>query len=266
MKFMTIFAALFALALTGCNVVAPEPGKEAVLVDQPWVFGEGGVRNDTVKGGTREYTWLSTKDIAVIVTPQQRQINFDDFASKDNILLDFSASIQYRITNPPVMVKEFGDNWFENNLAAQFTAIVRDQVKANSMTDLMSNPATAKNVDDKVTDAVNALVKENKIPIQVINVTLGRARPNENVLAQMNDTAAQQQRVKTLTAAVLAEEERKKEQEAKADADNAYRAKMGLTPEQYLVREIAEINATACREAKGGCTVVPTGSTLTLGR
>ena len=132
------------------------------------------------------------------------------------------------------------------------------------MTESMSSPDVAQKIDDEVTDEIRKLVKSVKLPVEILNVTLGRAIPNENVLNQMNDTAAQQQRVKTLVAAVAAEEERKKEQEAKADADNAYRAKMGLTPEQYLAREIAEINAEACKSAKGGCTVVPSGSTLSL--
>lgn len=98
-----------------------------------------------------------------------------------------------------------------------------------------------------------------------MNVTLGRARPNDNVLAQMNETAAQQQRVNTLAAAVEAEKERQKEQEAKASADNAYRNKMGLSPEQYLVREIAELNANACQKAQS-CIMAPSDTHLVIGK
>jgi len=259
-------AVVIALGLmaTGCTVVTPEATDVGVLIDRPWFSSGGGVRAETVPGGTRKYTYMSTEAVYVTVTPQQKTMGFDDFASQDNILLDYNTSIQYRITNAAILVREFGGDWFKNNVEAQYTAIVRDAVKKHSMSSSMSDPNVAQQIDDEVTDKIRALVKNAKLPVEILNVTLGRAIPNENVLAQMNETAAQQQRVKTLVAAVAAEEERKKEQEAKADADNAYRAKMGLTPEQYLAREIAEINAEACKSAKGGCTVVPSGSTLSL--
>lgn len=259
-----LLAALAVVGLTGCSVVTPDATDVGVLIDRPWMSSGGGVRAETVPGGTRAYTWFSTEAVYVTVTPQQKTMGFDDFASQDNILLDYNTSIQYRITNAPVLVRDFGGDWFKNNVEAQYTAIVRNQVKQFSMSDMLSDSSVAQRVDDEVTKNIRDLVKESKLPVEILNVTLGRAIPNENVLNQMNDTAAQQQRVKTLAAAVSAENERKKEQEAKADADNAYRAKMGLTPEQYLAREIAEINAGACREAKGGCTVVPSGSTLSL--
>ncbi len=261
---LSMLAAIALVGLTGCTVIKPDATDVAVKIERPYLFGDGGVSDTVVAGGTREYTWLSTEALYVTVTPQQETITFDDFASKDNILLDYSTSIQYRITNAPLLVRGFGKDWFKNNVAAQYTSIVRDSVKQWEMSSIMASPDVAQKIDDEVTKKIRALIKETKLPVEILNVTLGRARPNDNVLAQMNDTAAQQQRVKTLTAAVLAEQEREKEQVAKANADNAYRNKMGLSPEQYLAREIAEINAGACREAKGGCTVVPSGSTLSL--
>lgn len=51
------------------------------------------------------------------------------------------------------------------------------------------------------------------------------------------------------------------EQEAKADADNAYRNKMGLSPEQYLARQLAEIQAEACKKA-AACYLVPQGTNI----
>lgn len=77
----------------------------------------------------------------------------------------------------------------------------------------------------------------------------------------MNLTAAQQQRVKTLVEATNAELQRAKEQKAMADADNPYRNAMNLSPEQYLARQIAEINAEACTKA-AACYVVPSGTSV----
>ena len=77
----------------------------------------------------------------------------------------------------------------------------------------------------------------------------------------MNLTAAQQQRVKTLVEATTAERQREQEQIAKADADNAYRQRMGLSPEQYLASQIAQVNADACAKAQA-CYMVPSGTSV----
>lgn len=135
-------------------------------------------------------------------------------------------------------------------VASQYASIVRDQVKRYDMTKMMSDP-----------DTVSALVKQQGLPIQIQNITLGRARPNPDVLQQMNLTAAQQQRVKTLVEATTAERQREQEQVAKADADNAYRNRMELTPEQYLASQIAELNAEACKKAQA-CYMVPSGTSV----
>lgn len=129
------------------------------------------------------------------------------------------------------------------------------------MTSMMSDVATAQRIDDAVTDAIRKVVKDQGLDVEIMNITLGRAKPNPDVLQQMNLTAAQQQRVKTLVEATNAELQRAKEQKAMADADNAYRNAMNLSPEQYLARQIAEINAETCTKA-AACYVVPSGTSV----
>jgi regulator of protease activity HflC (stomatin/prohibitin superfamily) len=260
MKKTMLIAALASL-LSACTVVSPEPGQQAVLVDKPVFFGKGGVRLDDVRDAGRTYAWWTTSATYVDVTPQTVQVAFDDFSSSDNILLDFSTQIQYRITAPALLLSRFGPDWFKNNVASQYAAIVRDQVKRYDMTRMMSDPDTAGKIDDAVTENVRKLAKEQGLPIEIQNITLGRARPNPDVLQQMNLTAAQQQRVKTLVEATNAERQREQEQIAKADADNAYRNRMGLTPEQYLASQIAEVNAEACAKAQA-CYMVPSGTSV----
>lgn len=245
--------------LSACTVVSPDVGYEAVLVDRPYVFGSGGVRQNDVRKPGLTYTYFSTQKIYVPTTPQTIKVGFEDYSSKDNILLDFETAIQYRITNSPRLLSTKGLDWFENNIHAQYAAIVRDQVKRHDMTSMMSDPATAADIDNAVTDAIRKEVKEQKIDVEVISISLGRAKPNPNVLEQMNLTAAQQQRVKTLKEATAAEAQRKLEQEAVAAADNAYRNKMDLSPQQYLDKQLAEIAAEACKQAKS-CHILPPGT------
>lgn len=228
--------------------VVVEPGHEVVLVDQPYFFGHEGVRPEPVKEG-RVYVFSSTKDIPVSVVPQSISVAFNDFTSSDNILLDFESTVQTRIINSPVLVSKFGSEWFNNNIKSQYTALVRNEVKSHSMSDMMSSRDVANKVDDYLTESIRKLVKDNDIPVEVISISLGRAKPNEDVLHQMNLTAAEQQRGKTIDASKLAEDKRKQEQKSKADADNEYRKNMDMTPEQYI--ELQKINAyaEACKKA-----------------
>jgi hypothetical protein len=66
-------------------------------------------------------------------------------------------------------------------------------------------------------------------------------------------------------AATVAEEQRAKEQEARAQADNAYRNKLGMPIEQYSAVTIATINAEACKVANA-CYIVPAGAAVLVGK
>lgn len=226
--------------------VTVSPGNEMVFIDQPYFFGHQGVRQDTLKSG-RKLVWDSTTTKEVSMVPNVIQVNFDDISSKDNILLDFSTSIQYQVTDSAALVANFGDNWFNNNVLQPYSMIVRQNVKAQEMGHLMSDPQTAVTVDQTVTDQVRAVIKAAKLPVKILDVTLGRAKPNDNVLTQMNQTAAEQQRYKTLVAATAAEGQREKSEQARALADNAYRNAMQMNPEQFVRLQEAKLYSDACK-------------------
>lgn len=228
--------------------VVVEPGHEVVLVDQPYLFGHEGVRSEPVKEG-RVYVFSSTKDIPVSVVPESISVAFNDFTSSDNILLDFESTVQTKIVNSPILVSQFGADWFNNNIKSQYTALVRNEVKSYSMTDMMSNKDVADKIDEYLTRSIRGLVKERGIPVEVVSISLGRAKPNEQVLSQMNKTAAEQQRAKTLAASTIAEGKRAEEQTAKAKADNAYREAMNMSPEQYIELQKVNAYADACEKA-----------------
>lgn len=258
-KIFLAIALLSSLVLSACTVVSPSPTEAAVLVDKPIFFGEGGVRMDDVRSpGTRTYTWLSTQKRYVEVAPQQVAVPFNDYASVDNILLDFTTSVQYRVLDPAKLVT-FGENWFATNIMQQYSEIVRNHVKKYTMKQMMSDSDTAAFLDADVLREVRALVADQKLPIEIKAINIGRAIPNPNVLAQMNLTAAEQQRKLTMDQARLAEIARKEQQIAKADADNAYRTNMNLTPQQYVDLQIADKQLAACINAKS-CTILPPGT------
>lgn len=241
-----------------------EPGHQGVIVDKPYffdIFGHG-VRKEPLVDG-RVLLWRTSSMYTVRMTPQSFPVKVDDYSSADNILLDFESTIQFRITNSVRLISEFGEGWFDNNIKQQYLAIVREAIKKRTMTAMMSDVKAANDVDDEVTAALKALVKTANLPIEVLGVSMGRAKPNEAVLLQMNETAAQQQRQKTLIAATAAEVDRKKEQVAKADADNAYRNAMGLSPDMFIQLESIKRWTEACMKA-ATCVVNPNGQVLNI--
>lgn len=197
-----------------------EPGNELVINDKPYFFGHDGVRATPLKEG-RVLLFKTSSVTSVNMMPKSVKVAVDDFSSSDKFLLDFETIVQFRVNDSVKLVKDFGPDWFNNNIQSRYLAIVREAVKKKTMIEMLSGVAAAE-VDKEVTVALVALVKESGLPITVLDVSLGRAKPNAEVLAQMNETAAQQQRKLTLIEAEAAEIQRKREQIAKAAAaDNA---------------------------------------------
>ena len=40
-----VLAFTVSILLSGCHSITTEPGHETVIVDNPWIFGHGGVRD-----------------------------------------------------------------------------------------------------------------------------------------------------------------------------------------------------------------------------
>lgn len=236
------------------ETITVEPGQERVIVDKPYFFGSEGVRPEPLREG-RALVFKTSGSYPVNMTPQSANVSFDDFSSRDNILLDFETTIQFRYTSSVDLIKNFGEQWFANNVSRQYGAIVREVVKKRTMAEMMSDPVAATAMDVEITTALEKHIKDSKLPVQILGVSLGRAKPNADVLKQINETAAQQQRQKTLIAATAAEGDREKEQIAKAKADNAYRNAMGLSPEMFIQLEKIKRYAAACEKAGNVCVI-----------
>jgi hypothetical protein len=85
-------------------------------------------------------------------------------------------------------------------------------------------------------------------------MTVGRANPPDAIKNQRIETAAQEQRANTEKQRKLAEDQRLQAELSRANADNAYRNQMSLSPEQFLRLEAIHMQRDVC--AKGGCTFI----------
>ena len=248
MKNIFVFSALCAcMMLASCTVVAPEAGEEGVKVHKPWVFGSGGVDMTPVETGL-QYTWLSTDYVIVNMLPQAYDEDLDDATSNDNTLLDFNTQIQLQVKDnmSPVLIKNYGANWYNYVIKEVYRNTVRGYISKYGPFDLMSNREVLDSINLFVKNDIQNYIKvlsskQGELPIDVVNVVVGRAIPNERQKAEMDATAAATQAKRTeesrrdmLVAREAAERQR-------AIADKAYQEELGLTTDQFIQLRAWEI-------------------------
>jgi len=258
MKNTSIVLMAIAVSLTGCSMVTVDPGEKGVLVDKPYFIGSGGVRDESLEPG-RYFTWFSTSAVYVDVKPLLFEENFDDLMTIDTVPVDFRTTLQIQVTNPQALVKTYGDKWYENNLQRQYQAMVRDEARRYSMNDLLTGQNTPATMESNIRTKIDALIKSRHLPFSVTDLSIGRALPNKNVLDQIDQTAAQQQRSKTMIEATKAEQQREKSEAARAAADNAYRQEMNLSADQFIQLESVKRYSEVCTKS-GNCNLIIGGS------
>lgn len=254
--FGTIIGLALIMWLFFMKSIVTEAGYQTVLVDQPF-FGDGGVRPRPMEPG-RMVVFRTTQGIPVQSTPITYAERFGDLPTKDNSLLNFQTSIQVKVTDPVLLISKFGENWYENNIVRPFTSSFRDITKSKTMTQIMSDPQTSQEMEQKLIAIMNEKVRGDGIPVVVMDFNMGQGRPNDEVVDQMNQTIAQQQASKTYVEAKNAQDQRKESEIARAVADKAYADKMNFTPEQVIQLEAINKYSAAC--TKSSCVIMSGGA------
>lgn len=237
MKFFKAVAALLlsfsVITATGCKMATPDAGEEAVLVKKPWFFGHGGVDSDPVKTGMT-FLAMSTQSVYVTMQPIQKEVKADDLMTSDGVPLSFDAIIRIQVTDSVGIITRFGENWYENNIQKEFTNRIRQAVRKHGLNETAISSTAIADIDNEVATGMEGYLKQLNMPVKLIAVTVGRAIPPDSIRNQRIETAAQQQRIITEGQVKLAEDARKAAEQSRAEADNAYRNAMSLSPEQFI--------------------------------
>lgn len=231
--------ALGSLMNISCRGVRPQADEEAVLIKHPWLFGHGGVDDTPINSGL---TWCAptTDAIYTKIVPVRREIALDDLFSDDNTPLDFHSVIITQIEKgkSPVLLKNYGEKWFETNLYNYFCNLVRDHISQHSPFDLMSNRSVLNEIDNKILtqmqEYVKRLSKQKEMPVMIKEVIIGKATPNKEQLDEMNRTAKVVQAKQTQEREYEVQLAREKAERQKAKADKAYMQEMNLTASQFI--------------------------------
>lgn len=239
-KYLYFLVAVMAMmTITGCHSVSPDADEEAVLIYKPWFFGHGGVDDTAVESGLTWCFWSTHSEYFKII-PVKHQVDMDDLFSDDNTPLDFHTVIITQIEKgkTPILLQNYGIDWFNTNIYNYYCNLVRDHISQHSPFDLMSNRAILNEIDEKVLKQMQSYVaklsKEKEFPIVIKQVTIGKATPNKEQLAEMNKTAKAVQAKQTQEREAEVQAAREKAERQRAIADKAYREQLGLTIPQFI--------------------------------
>ena len=232
---LSLFAVLVAGLTTSCYRVQPDPGVESVLVYKPYIFGHGGVDDKPVSTGS---TWcvFTTEHKEFPITPITITEDFANMIPSDNTPVSFSVYLkcQIRKGETPILYKNFGADWYANNLQASFRTMVRDKASAFKMFELASKREISSQLEKDIFNDIAEYTKKINLPVNIMQVSIGAVTPPEQVLTETKNTAAQNQSILTQKARADAELSRKQAEINKAIADMAYQKEMKMTIAEYL--------------------------------
>ena len=256
-----VFLLAALLALSGCSTYSPDAGHEVVLIMKPWFFGHGGIVEDPVKTG-RTFTAITTQGIDVYMQPQKLETELPDTMTKDGVPIAFHAIMVIQVTDSVALIRDFGPNWYTNNMEEQFKTMVRQAVRKRGMNETAISTTAIDEIDAEIRDALTAFIQEKALPVKLVTMTVGKANPPDSVKHQRIVTATQEQRIQTEKQTKLAEDQRLLAEQSRAAADNAYREAMHLSPEQFIQLETIKMQEAVCGPAgKANCTFIQNGAT-----
>jgi len=247
-KFITfMIATLVALvSFNSCSLSTVDGDEEGVFIAKPWFFGEGGVEDKALTEGSTWRAW-TTDFVTYKKIPVKYTEVFDDVFCDDNTPLDLSAHITLKIADgkSPILHKNYGPEWYQNNVKENFREIVRNFISTYNMYTLVSDREVYDKVKVDITQKMQVYFdKLNSIaefPVQIVNVVVDKAKPNDMVLEELNKTAAMAQQKITQQRQQEMEEQRILTEQKRADADKAYMLRMNLSPGDFIRLKYAEI-------------------------
>lgn len=234
------------MMFSSCSLATVDGDEEGVFIKKPIMFGPKGVQELALTEGS-EWKVFSTDFVTYKKIPVKYTEVFDDVFCDDNTPLDLSAHITLKIIDgkSPILHKNYGPEWYDNNVKENFREIVRNFISTYNMYTLVSDREVYDQVKVDITEKMNDyFAKLNNIaefPIRIVNVVVDKAKPNDMVLEELNKTAAMAQQKITQQRQQEMEDERAITETKRAIADKAYMQAMNLSPDAFIRLRYAEI-------------------------
>src|ERR1700692_4437044 len=189
--------------------------------------------------------------------------------TQDGVPITVHAIMVIKVTDAVNLIKNFGPEWYKNNLEEPFKTMGRQAVRKRGMNEPAISTTALDAIDAEIRDELVAFIKDKNLPVMLVTMTVGKANPPDAVKNQRIETATQEQRIQTEKQKKLAEDQRQQAEQSRANADNAYREAMHLSPEQFIqLEQIKMQNAVCGEQGKANCTFIQNGvpSVYNVGR
>jgi regulator of protease activity HflC (stomatin/prohibitin superfamily) len=238
-KFFALLAMIATVSLTSCDICTVDGGEEGVFIKQPWFWGQGGVETTPLTQGSEWKVW-STDYVKYSIVNTKYSVSFDDIATDEATPLDIDAHIFLKIvaTKSPILHMNYGSNWYENNIKDVFSKHVRNFVSMYNMRTLISERACYDEIESVIKNDMTAYIAElsktKEFPVEVVNVVIDKAKPNDNVREELNNTAIYMQQKQTEIMKQDMQKERRETEHLRALADKEYQLTMGFSPTQFI--------------------------------
>jgi hypothetical protein len=244
--FMFCAVILAAMSFTSCDLCTVDGGEEGVFIKKPWFFGDGGVDPQALTSGS-EWKVLSTDYVVYSVINTKYTENFDDTATNETTTVDMNAHLFLRITpgKSPILHENYGTNWYDNNIKEIFRKYVKDFASRYDMITLVSQREIYDEIEPiiekQMIDHINRLSETKELPIEVVDVVVDKATPNDGVREELNNTAIYMQQRNTQVMKQEMEIARRETERLRALADKEYQITMGFTPTQFIQLRALEL-------------------------
>lgn len=246
-KFFAILAVMFAaVSFTSCDLCTVDGGEEGVFIKKPWFFGDGGVDHLALTNGSEWKVWSTDYVVYSIINTKYTE-SFDDTATNETTTVDMNAHIFLRITpgKSPILHENYGMNWYDNNIKEIFRKYVKDFASRYDMITLVSQREIYDQIEpvieQQMIDHINRLSETKELPIEVVDVIVDKAMPNEGVREELNNTAIYMQQRNTQVMKQEMEVARRETERLRALADKEYQNTMGFSPSQFIQLRALEL-------------------------
>lgn len=239
-KIYFMFAIIFvAMFMTSCSLATVDGGEEGVFIKKPILFGPGGVDTQPLTQGSAWKVFSTDYVIYSIINTRYTEI-FDDIATNETTPVDMNAHIFLKIKDgkSPIIHMNYGKEWYKNNIQDIFRKYVKDFASRYNMTTLVSQREIYDDIEPVIKQQMTAYIAElsktKEFPIEVVQVVVDKAQPNEGVRDELNNTAIYMQQKNTELMKQEMQIARRETEHLRALADKQYQTTMGFTPQQFI--------------------------------
>lgn len=245
-KINFILTLLTGIIMSSCSLATVDGGEEGVFIKKPLLFGSGGVDKKALTEGS-SWKVFSTDYVIYSVINTKYSENLDDVATNETTPVDMNAHLFLKIKSgkSPVLHENYGTDWYNNNIKEIFRKYIKDFVSRYDMITLVSQREIYDKIEpvikQQMTNYISELSKNKEFPIEVVNVVVDKAMPNEGVREELNNTAIYMQQRNTEAMKQEMQSARRKTEELRALADKEYQKTMGFSPQQFIALRALEL-------------------------